>query len=165
MTKQAALLAVGIIAGFAALGVLGWKGYLPWGSAPVNTDGGALSPAGWQTYRNEVWSIDYPSDWSAYERTGDGATGFAPTADAEEITYLIVLEYDMTYTAALRASEDDAYRETGVTIANYEATKFELGSGRHEYVINYKDRVVVLATDVPDNDAVGIMLASFGFLK
>lgn len=162
--KRMLLIAGGVVALGVATVVLAWKGYLG-GDVADNDGGGPLAPAQWATYVSDAWTVSYPGDWTATKREEDGAVSFAPQAEALRLTYFIVLEYDMTYTAALRVSEDDALKSTPVRIANYEATKLELGSGRHEYVIDYKDRVVVLATDMPDNDTVGIMMASFGFIQ
>ena len=98
---------------------------------------------------------------------GEQTTEFQPSLDDGTTTYFSVKESSATYVATQREYDErlGAYQSTGVVIANYAATRYDFGSGRVDYVIDYPDRVVVLSSDVPTNDDVGIMMATFVFLK
>lgn len=159
----ALLVTVGI-----SLGVLLWKGYIstPW-TREMPGRAATLAPGDWLRYSTETWSIAYPDDWTSTEDIAQNRVTFQPSTSDGTTTYFTVTESDLTYVAAKRWYEttSDAYKSTDVVIANYIATKYDFGSGRVDYVIDYPERVVVLSTDVPDNDDVGIVFATFVFLK
>lgn len=148
-------------------GILMWKGYVPspWtDSSPGGVS--ALAPSDWQLAEADVWSIAYPSDWSAVQREGDGAYSFrAP--DYPTNSRLVILNSIETFVAVKNqyATDGLAFRSTDITFANYEAVKYDYGSGRTDYVIHYVDRTVIIATEYPNDDDVGIMLAAFAFTK
>ncbi|KKW30035.1 MAG: hypothetical protein UY72_C0025G0011 [Candidatus Uhrbacteria bacterium GW2011_GWD2_52_7] len=151
-----------------SISVFIWKGYIstPWTKdAPGRA--ATLAPSDWLRHSTDVWSIAYPSAWEAVVNAGEQTTEFQPSLDDGTTTYFSVKESSATYVATQREYDErlGAYQSTGVVIANYAATRYDFGSGRVDYVIDYPDRVVVLSSDVPTNDDVGIMMATFVFLK
>ncbi|MCR4311742.1 MAG: hypothetical protein NUV56_00495 [Candidatus Uhrbacteria bacterium] len=161
----------GVVIGLVALGlitgVLAWKGYIP--TPWTNEQSGrvaSLAPSDWRAYESDVWSVAYPSDWEVVVREDDGAVSFRPASEADKSTYFLVRTFDQTLVSLKNEYEaGPAYRETDILIANYETTKYDFGDGHIEYVIDYTDRVVVISTELPNNDDVGIMLATFAFMK
>lgn len=158
---------IGVMLVLLVVGILMWKGYIPspWADESPNYVA-TLAPNDWQLASGDVWSIAYPSDWLAAKRDGDGAYTFRTPSDPTN-SRLVVLESLETFVAVKNKYTTDglAFRSTDITFANYEAVKYDYGSGRTDYVIHYVDRTVIIATEYPDDDDIGIMLATFAFTK
>ncbi len=149
------------------VGLLSWKGYIPtpWTATEQAQRASSLAPNDWLRYTTEIWSIAFPPDWQASAESAESVV-FASNNDVEHAR-LTVVESDESFVAIKKNYETDGlvFRSTEISLANYSAVKFEYGSGRVDYVIDYPSRVVLLMTDFPDSNEVGIMLATFGFLK
>lgn len=167
MTSRSIGITVAVSAVLLVLGILLWKGYIPspW-AAESSNHVSALAPSGWQLAESEVWSIAYPGDWLAVKREGDGAMSFRKPSDPIN-SVLVVLDSTETFVSVKNHYTNDGlvFRATDITFANYEAVKYDYGSGRTDYVIHYVDRTVIIATEFPNDDDVGIMLATFAFTK
>jgi len=118
----------------------------------------------WQTYGGSVWSMGYPEDWQIVPTPIGGIDFVDPFTNT---TYLTEVEPTRPL-ADLLADYSTGF---GITkseflFAGYPATKFtSLENGQQDYFISYKDRVIMLSTQYPDDQNVGIMLVTFQFLN
>ena len=156
-----------IISGFAAVGVFAWFGYLS--EVFISNKGtkdfeihSALLPNDWLTYRGDVWSVGYPKEYEVTVRETDGAVWFSPIGASEKKTYLLVTSKQESLSAFKIAQKTDGYPDPDtVMIANYPAVKYSIGNHRVEYYIAYHDRLLVVASDDPEDETVAIMFATF----
>lgn len=116
----------------------------------------ALLPDNWKTYDAQVWSMGYPEDWDVVT-TAEGFTWRPAYAD-EGDNYLSVDVVD-GYTPT------DALEETSTFLfAGYETIKYTYPTYT-VYVVDYTDATYRISTEFPDEPEVGIMLATFQFLR
>lgn len=161
------LFIVAILSGLSAIGVFVWFGYLsnvfvaPSGQSNFEIHS-ALLPKNWQTYRGDVWSVGYPTNFVATTRESDNAVWFSPIGVKEIKTYFLVMPKEGSLDAFKIAQKADGYPDPDeVTIANYPAVKYTIGNHRVEYYIAYHDRLIVVASDDPDDETISIMFATF----
>lgn len=161
------LFIIAIISGFAAVGVFMWFGYLseafiPKAGTEVFEIRSALLPKNWQTYRGDVWTVGYPTNFEATTRKRDGAVWFSPTGAKEAKTYFLVMSKEGSLDAFRISQKADGYPDPDeVMIANYPAVKYSIGNHRVEYYIAYHDHLIVVASDDPEDETVAIMFATF----
>jgi hypothetical protein len=121
----------------------------------------ALLPVNWKTYHADTWSVGYPADYEVHERS-DGAVWFEPTAANAKKTYFLVREEITTLSALKIARHNEGYPDPiDLEVANYPATKYTIGVGRVEYFILYKDRLIEIFSDAPNDETIAIMFATF----
>ena len=161
-----ALKILALIAGVLVIGIFGWYGYFSElfvsssGEGEIPQDS-ALLPSGWETYETDSWSVGYPRDYEVHERT-DGAVWFLPTGGNEKKTYFLVTEEQTTLSALKIARAAEGYRDpVDLEMANYPATKYDIGLSRVEYFILYKDRLIEIFSDSPEDETIAIMFATF----
>ena len=159
-----------MLSGMFVLVMLTVFGYFRSVIAPLRSDTpivveSPLLPDGWNTYHDEQWSIGYPDDYAVKKRTVDGAVYFIPDGIAEKKTYLFVQRQDMHSLSEVKiARKTEEYPDpVDVRIANYEALKYTLGTGRVEYMIAYGSTIYLIASDEPQNPDVSTMFVTFAF--
>lgn len=152
--------------GVAALVVFAWFGYFaqfflsPTGSGVIEQES-ALLPPKWETYRTDIWSVGYPPDFEVHERD-DGAVWFVPSGVADKKTYFLITQESTSLDAFKIARDAAGYLPpTDVTISNYPAAKYLVGSDYTEYVISYHGGVVIVGSDNIDDEMIAIMFATF----
>lgn len=130
-----------------------------------------LLPDNWSTYGADVWSVGYPNDWKITVTRVDAEGNamepywnFGPTDADDGSDYIFVRKE-----TALTLDEVEAsFRGVpGMTrsefrFAGYPAVKFSTYQG-DKYYISYNDDLYIIATDFPNDNDVGIMLATFKF--
>ena len=122
----------------------------------------ALLPRGWQTYRADVWSVGYPSNFDVVVRQTDSAVSFRPMEEPEAKTYFLVKQESMSLDAYRIARDAEGYlAPTDVMISNYSAAKYVIGNAHTEYVVSYHDGVIIVSSDDIDDETIAIMFATF----
>ncbi|MEK7632558.1 MAG: hypothetical protein AAB473_02085 [Patescibacteria group bacterium] len=154
------------LSGIGAIVVFVWFGYFaqlflpPTGSGEVSTHS-ALLPSNWETYRSDVWSVGYPKDFEVHTRD-DGAVWFLPSGVVDKKTYFLVTQESTTLDAYKITRDAAGYLPpTDVTISNYPAAKYVVGSSYTEYVVSYHNGLVIVASDEIDDETIAIMFATF----
>lgn len=120
-----------------------------------------LPIAHWKTYIGSVWSMGYPEDWQLIP-SKDGLSFIDPFTN---ISYLTISEVASTLAEVATYYQDNGSTKSEFLFAGYPANKFTLPSGEQDYFVAYKDRIIKIITQYPDDQKVGIMLVTFQFLN
>lgn len=120
-----------------------------------------LPVAHWKTYVGSVWSMGYPEDWQLIP-SKEGLSFVDPYTAT---SYLTVSEVDSTLAEVAIYYQDNGSTKSEFLFAGYPANKFTLPSGEQDYFVAYKDRIIKIITEYPDDQKVGIMLVTFQFLN
>jgi hypothetical protein len=121
-----------------------------------------LPDEGWKTYDAAVWSMGYPDDWQIYQ-SADGVLSLVDPFT--NTTYLSIVEPTRPLAALLSDfSTDLGVIKNEFLFAGYPATKFTSLNGQQDYFVAYNDRVIMLSTQYPNHQEVGIMLITFQFI-